>query len=43
MLAHAFIFLPLAGFMLAVASGVLVRSRRERDDKRARDEFKISG
>ena len=41
MFANSLIFLPAAGFVLAVSLGVFVRSRRERDDKRAREEFKI--
>jgi LPXTG-motif cell wall-anchored protein len=40
-LANSLIFLPLAGLVLAAATGVFIRTRRERDDKRARDIFKI--
>lgn len=41
MLTHTLILLP-AGFVIAVASGMLIRTRREREDKRIRDGFKIS-
>jgi LPXTG-motif cell wall-anchored protein len=41
MLANSLIFLPIAGLVLAAASGVLIRTRRERDDKQARESFKI--
>lgn len=42
MLAHSLIFLPAAGFLVAAASGVFIRARREREDKRVRDGFKIN-
>jgi hypothetical protein len=42
MFANSLILLPVAGFVLAAATGVLIRARRERDDKRARDDFKIN-
>ena len=41
MLAHGVVLLPAVGFLLAAATGVLIRARRERDDKRARDDFRI--
>jgi hypothetical protein len=41
MFAHALILLP-AGFVIAVASGMLIRTHREREDKRIREGFKIS-
>lgn len=41
MLAHALILLPAAGFVFAAATGMLIRSRREREDKRIREGFKI--
>jgi hypothetical protein len=40
-LAQNFIFVPLAGFMLAAGAGVLIRARRAREDKRIRDGFTI--
>jgi hypothetical protein len=42
MLAHAFIFLPAAGLVIAAAGGILMRTRREREDKRTREGFKIT-
>jgi hypothetical protein len=36
------ILLPFAGFMVAAATGMFIRNRRERYDKRARDQFKIN-
>ena len=43
MLAHTLIFLPAAGFLIAATTGVLIRNRREREDKRTREGFKITG
>jgi LPXTG-motif cell wall-anchored protein len=42
MLAHSLILLPAAGFVLAAATGILIRNRRERDDRRVRSQFRIS-
>jgi hypothetical protein len=40
-MAHAFIFVPAAGFVLAAGAGVFIRSRRAREDKRIRDGFTL--
>jgi len=42
MFAHIGMFLPVAGFVLAAATGVLIRNRRERDDRQARSQFRIN-
>lgn len=34
--------LPITGFMLAAGTGVLIRARRAREDKRVRDTFSIT-
>jgi hypothetical protein len=36
----ALILLPAAGCVIAATAGVLIRTRRERADKRMREEFK---
>ena len=42
-IAHGLILVPVAGFVLAAGAGVLIRSRRAREDKRVRDGFTITG
>jgi hypothetical protein len=42
MAAHALIFVPAVGFVLAAGAGVLIRARRARQDERVRDEFTIT-
>jgi hypothetical protein len=42
MLAHTLIFLPAVGFAIAAASGILLRTRREREEKRTHEDFKIT-
>jgi phosphate/sulfate permease len=41
-LTNSLIFAPIVGLVLAAATGMFIRTRRERDDKQARDVFKIS-
>jgi hypothetical protein len=41
MWAHGLLLLPAAGFLLAAATGIVIRSRRERSDERVRNQFKI--
>jgi hypothetical protein len=43
MFAHSLILLPAVGLVIAAASGILIRTHREREDKRAREDFKITG
>jgi len=40
MSAHALLFVPVAGFAIATTAGALVRTRRERKDKRMRECFR---
>jgi hypothetical protein len=40
MLAHTLILVPAAGFVIATATGVLIRARRKREDKLRRKSFK---
>jgi hypothetical protein len=40
MSAHTLLFVPAAGFAIAATAGALVRTRRERKDKRMRECFK---
>jgi hypothetical protein len=40
MLAHTLILVPAAGFVIATATGVLIHTRRKREDKRRRESFK---
>ncbi|MGA2963925.1 MAG: hypothetical protein ABSD96_19830 [Candidatus Korobacteraceae bacterium] len=40
MSAHTLLFVPAAGFAIAATAGALVRTRRERNDKRMRECFK---
>jgi len=40
-LANSLILLPIAGLVLAAASGLILRARQERGDKQARELFKI--
>ncbi len=40
MLAHTLILLPATGLVIAAASGILIRTRREREDKLSREVFK---
>lgn len=40
MSAHTLILLPAVGFVIVATTGVLVRTRREREDKRMREGFK---
>jgi hypothetical protein len=42
MLAHTFMLLPAAGLLIAAAGGIMMRTRREREDKRTREGFKIT-
>jgi len=42
-MAHYLILLPITGFMIAAGTGVLIRARRAREDKRVRDAFSITG
>jgi len=42
MLAHTFILLPAAGLLIAAAGGIMIRTRREREDKNSREIFKIT-
>ena len=39
--AHSVNFLPVAGFVLAVGTGILIRLRRARADQNVRDDFSI--
>jgi hypothetical protein len=40
MLARTLILLPAAGLVIAAATGMLARTRREREDKLRREDFK---
>jgi hypothetical protein len=40
--AHSVIFVPVAGFVLAAGTGMLIRARRARADKDVRDGFSIT-
>jgi len=40
-IAQNLIFLPVLGFVLAASAGVLLRSRRAREDKRVRDRLRL--
>jgi len=42
-MSHALIFIPAVGFVLAAGAGVLIRSRRAREDKGIRDGFTLLG
>jgi hypothetical protein len=42
MLAHSLMLLPAVGLVIAAASGILIRTHREREDKRTREGFKIT-
>jgi hypothetical protein len=42
MFAHTLMFLPAAGLLIAVAGGIMMRTRREREDQHAREVFKIT-
>jgi LPXTG-motif cell wall-anchored protein len=42
-MAQSLILLPIAGFALAAGIGVMVRSRRAREDKNGREAFTING
>lgn len=39
MLAHTLIVLSAAGFVIAAATGILIRTRRKREDKQRRKGF----
>ena len=40
-MAHLLIAVPALGFVIAAGTGILVRARRAREDKHARDIFSI--
>ena len=42
-IAQDLIILPIIGFLLAAGAGVLIRSRRAREDKRVRDRLRLAG
>ena len=42
MLTQSLIFLPVAGFALAAAAGILLRARRAREDRGGREAFTIN-